>query len=74
MSMPCCMSDVHGQACDCQRQFVTGAMAETQVRDWNALRAAIRSWADHEEIERLWDRCERWVVTLDGRTWDEAPK
>lgn len=44
--------------------FVTGAKAETQQRDWNALRTAIRSRADHEEIERLWDKCERWTVSI----------
>jgi len=41
--------------------FVQGARAETCQKDWNALREAIRGRADHEEIERLWDRCERWI-------------
>jgi hypothetical protein len=41
--------------------FVQGARAETRQKDWNALREAIRGRADHEEIERLWDRCERWI-------------
>lgn len=67
MSEPCCMADAHGIACDCRRPFVTGAKVETQQRDWNALRVAIRNRADHEEIERLWDRCERWVVTIPAR-------
>lgn len=44
--------------------FVTGAKAETQQRDWNRLREAIRNRAEHDEIERLWDKCERWVVTI----------
>lgn len=48
------------------KAFLAGAKAQTQLRDWNALRDAIRSRADHEEIERLWDRCERWVVTIPG--------
>jgi hypothetical protein len=41
--------------------FVQGARVETRQKDWNALREAIRGRADHEEIERLWDRCERWI-------------
>jgi len=44
-----------------QQPFVQGARAETRQKDWNALREAIRGRADHEEIERLWDRCERWI-------------
>ena len=45
--------------------FVQAARAETGIRDWNNLRAAIRGRADHEEIERLWDKYERWTIRAD---------
>ena len=45
--------------------FVQAARAETGIRDQNNLRAAIRGRADHEEIERLWEKCERWTVRAD---------
>lgn len=41
--------------------FTDAARAETRQRDINRLRAAIRGRADHEEIERLWDKLERWL-------------
>jgi len=44
--------------------FVTAARAQTMLRDFDALRKAIRTWDDHAEIERLWNRCERWVDQL----------
>ena len=40
--------------------FLGAARSETMLRDFDALRKAIRAH-DAEAIEAAWDRCERWV-------------
>lgn len=40
--------------------FVNVARAQTMLRDFDRLRAAIRSH-DTEATEAAWDKCERWV-------------
>ena len=57
------------------RGFVTGAKAETQQRDWNRLREAIRAH-DPEATEAAGEKCERWVSTIPPRalTGQDAAK
>ncbi|MEI4473215.1 hypothetical protein [Frigidibacter sp. MR17.24] len=43
--------------------FVDGARAQTMLRDFNRLRAAIRRH-DSFAAEAAWDDCERWVDQL----------
>lgn len=40
--------------------FVGAAKVETMMKDFNRLRAAIRSH-DTVATETAWDKCERWV-------------
>jgi len=50
--------------CDSAAQpFVTAAKAQTMLRDFDALRQAIRAH-DSFAAEAAWDRCERWVDQL----------
>lgn len=47
--------------------FARAAMSETMLRDFNALRKAIR---EHDSFasEAAWEKCERWVSQLEVKT------
>ena len=53
--------------------FLQSAKVQTMVRDFDRLRAAIRSH-DSFAAEEAWERCERWISVLPAEAVDAVRK